>query len=582
MAYFFIFTNPVWRYIKVVYILSLKNDYVKKSIFTLLGFLSFICSYGQDTYLPLGVPEYGLADRLQTLDGEWSLRMPSFSTIGRKAWSGYLNDVRRDNVRYGKVDAYHMERALSITGEWHTTADGEDGALPSKRPILKYFYKKQADFLHVNEDDFFLVLNPVVYFQGIKEKDNEGLRYINTRGVEVRGRLLDRIGFYSFIADNQEKALGYINNWADIHSAFPGADYYSNNKPAFYDYMMARGYVDVGALMGHLNVSFGFDKHFIGPGIRSLVLSDFSAPSTFLRLRAHWKGFEYESLYLELIGDYVRDNDKKLPKKYASIHQLAYKVSPWLSLGIFESTLYGYQQRLKLSNLVPVLFYNSVARSLGSDQKTALGLQFKAIPVKGVQLYGQGFFDGVELGQLGNGWWGNQWGLQGGLKYFDAFTIPNLDLQAEGNWVRPFTYASDERKQDYTHYNQPLAHPFGAGFVEWILQARYCPIGKLYIDARLSWATRGTDSIATESLGNDIFKPYDSRPRNEGYGTITGIERKSTYGNLNLAYEVKTNIFLEAGAALMFRDILGQDKAKSTYFYGGIRWNISRRTFDYY
>ena len=49
--------------------------------------------------------------------------------------------------------------------------------------------------------------------------------------------------------------------------------------------------------------------------------------------------------------------------------------------------------------------------------------------------------------------------LQLGAKYVDAFGINNLDLQLEMNRVRPFTHSHNDSISNYTHYNQPLAHP---------------------------------------------------------------------------------------------------------------------------
>ena len=51
-----------------------------------------------------------------------------------------------------------------------------------------------------------------------------------------------------------------------------------------------------------------------------------------------------------------------------------------------------------------------------------------------------------------------------GFKYIDAFKIKNLDLQGELNYVRPFTYSHFDSVANYSHYNQPLAHPLGREF----------------------------------------------------------------------------------------------------------------------
>lgn len=542
---------------------------------------------GQTTYLPLHTEEYNLLERLETKGG--TLTDHFYSTlkpIPRKGAVDFLREVGRpspvDGIRLSDIDLYNIQRAISFSGEWSETADGDDGALPSRKPILKYFYQKQSDLVHVNTGDFFLVVNPVLYLQATKENNVDGIKYINTRGAEIRGRIFNKIGFYTMVADNQEKALSYVEQWEQQYSAFPGADYYTRNSSGAYDYLLARGYIDAGAFNDHFNVTFGYDKQFTGDGIRSLQLSDFGAPATFLRLRTRIWRLMYENLYLELTPGYERVSDRRLPRKYASVHQVSMNVTPWLNLGIFESTIYSKPDRFGAEYLVPVIFYNSVARSLGADQKTALGLSFKAIALKHLQFYGQGYFDQVNLGKLSEGWWGSQFGVQLGAKYFDAFTLPNLDLQGEVNIVRPFTYAANDGVSDYTHYNQPLAHPYGAGFAEVMGTARYQPIVNLYLSAKGIYSARGTGNGT--NTGNDIFALYDSRVRDNNYNLLGGQRLNGLYLNFNAAYEIRPNIFLEAGASYLKRESADgvTTYPSSTAFYGGLRWNITRREQDFY
>lgn len=561
---------------------------VKKLLFSLLSVSASVIACGQTTYLPLGTEEYHLLDRLEAKSGMLSNDFyTSLKPIPRKGAIDFLKAEQRAGTyqqgNVSNIDLYNIQRAISISGEWSETPDGDDGAIPSKRPILKYFYQKQPDLIHVNTGDFFLVANPVLYAQAIKEKDIDGLKYINTRGAEIRGRILNRVGFYTMLADNMEKTVSYIQNWEQQHSAFPGTDYYTGVPPAAYNFFMARGYVDVGAFNDHFNVTFGYDKNFTGDGIRSLQLSDFGAPATFLRLRTKIWRLMYENLYLELTPDYVRSGDRRLPRKYASIHQLTMNVTPWLNVGVFESTIYSKPERFGVEYLIPVIFYNTAARALGADQKTSLGINFKAIALNHLQVYGQGYFDQLKLGELSNGWWGNQFGVQLGAKYFDAFTLPNLDLQGEVNIARPFLYSSNDGVSNYTHYNQPLAHPYGAGFAEIIGVVRYQPIVNLYLSAKGIYSERGTDSTGAVNFGNDIFKPYDTRMGDANYGLISGQKLQGLYLNFNAAYEIRPNIFLEAGATHLQRKYeSGISLPSSTFFYGGIRWNIARKEFDYY
>ena len=108
--------------------------------------------------------------------------------------------------------------------------------------------------------------------------------------------------------------------------------------------------------------------------------------------------------------------------------------------------------------------------------------------------------------RAGNGWWANKFGIQIGAKYIDAFGIKNLDLQLEHNRVRPFTYSHFDSVANYTHYNQPLAHPLMANFQEVIGIARYQPAPKWLIEAKAIFYQQGRDSSA-ESYGSNIFLP---------------------------------------------------------------------------
>jgi hypothetical protein len=99
--------------------------------------------------------------------------------------------------------------------------------------------------------------------------------------------------------------------------------------------------------------------------------------------------------------------------------------------------------------------------------------------------------------------WVNKFGIQLGGKYIDAFGIKNLDLQLEMNRVRPFTYAHYDTINNYTHYNQPLAHPLGANFQELIGIARYQPFPKWNIYAREFFIRR--DLIQPMPISVEIF-----------------------------------------------------------------------------
>lgn len=566
---------------------------LQNTLLPLLAFGSLSLSVqGQTTYLSPGSPEYHLADRLETKTGNLSTDFnTAMQPLSRKALVRYLGDLGRD-ARVGRlttnsIDEFNINRAISISGEWHENASGESGFIQSKKPILKYFYQTQADLVNVETDDFFLAVNPVLYLQAGYDINDKALRYTNTRGLELRGRIADRVGFYTMLADNQERIPGYLNSWVSRHrDQFPGTHYAAKNGQTF-DIFLARGYVDFALVPDHATITFGYDKQHVGFGIRSQVLSNNAAPATFVRLRANWKNFFYESVILEQIANNeVRQTagDGLLPKQYAAVHQLNYVPASWLSVGIFESTVFSKGNRMPAGIFVPVIGYQSIAHQLNNDARNnAWGLQFKALPVSGLQVYGQAFLDKLDLSSIGKGSWKNQYGAQLGLKYYDVATLKNLDAQLEFNAVRPFTYApATDSAAAFAHYNQPMAHPLGNNFMEIIAQLRYQPAPLWTLEGRGVYAVYGDNPANGAYTGSGIYQAATDRvySNNNAYPMLVGTQKKMAWGNLNVAYELRPNLFLEAGGILTMSSE-DQPMAAKAYGYGGLRWNISRNIYDY-
>ncbi|XZF13551.1 hypothetical protein ACTHGU_17360 [Chitinophagaceae bacterium MMS25-I14] len=565
----------------------------------LVSILSGFSFYGftQTTYLQLGQEDYDLLDRLETRSGR--LTTDFFTTVkptARKGAVQFLEEKKQaaDSIGLTNIDRYNIDHMISVSGEW--AADG-DGAIDSKLPWFKTFYKKQPDLVHVKTKDFFLVVNPVISGQVLSENYKVGgesktqTLFSSSRGVELRGWISKKIGFYTYFTDNQEQLPSYVKAWTDMHQAVPGADYYQTPSDKTYDYLLARGYIDFAAVKDHVNVTFGYDKHFIGDGMRSLFLSDFSSGATFLRLSTKiWK-LNYQNLYLELTPQYERGADQQLPHKYATIHHLSINATKWLNIGLFESVIFDRTDRYSFDYMIPVIFYRAVERSNGSPDNENMGLNFKAIVAKHFQFYGQLFLDELRTKELfgGKGWWGNKFGIQLGGKYFDAFTVKNLNLQGEINIVRPYTYSHSDTIANYTNYNQPLAHPLGASFAELIGKISYQPVKNLYLTLKGSYYQQSADS-GSSNLGSNIFADYDTRTvlnpgdPEHGYKLINGIKATCMNLSLNGSYELRENLFIDLGFS--YRKYSYSDsylpETTSTFFYGGLRLNIARRDYNFY
>jgi hypothetical protein len=419
-----------------------------------------------------------------------------------------------------------------------------------------------------------------------KESDNDQSLFLNTRGLSVRGKIANKIGFAAYLTDNQERDPAYVQQWIIDRTAVPGAGFYKDFKdPGGVDYFDARGYFTFN-ITKYIDVAFGYDKNFIGNGYRSLFLSDFGNSNLFLKLNTRiWK-FNYQNLFMEVQNADARVGDKLIGKKYVVMHHLDVNIAKWLNIGLFEGVVFGRLDHFDFSYLNPIIFYRSIEQQNGSQDNSVVGLDFKANVAKRFQFYGQLLLDEFKLSEVkaNNGWWANKYAIQLGAKYIDALGIKNMDLQLEYNHVRPFTYSHRDSVANYTHYNQPLAHPLMANFNEVIGIARYQPAPKWMIQAKAIFYQQGRDS-SNVSYGSNIFLPSVPPYRTMDYGFYTGSGWKTNvmYGSLLLSYEWKENLFFELFGAVRKQDTKTAPitSQKSTTISFGVRWNMHRREFDF-
>jgi hypothetical protein len=282
---------------------------------------------------------------------------------------------------------------------------------------------------------------------------------------------------------------------------------------------------------------------------------------------------------MQLTSQYSRGvADSIFPKKYVAIHHISFNAPKWLTIGLFEGIVFGRKNDFEFAYLNPIIFLRPVEQNMGSGDNAFVGVDFKANVAKRLQFYGKVNFDEFNLSEIraGNGWWANKWAMQLGGKYIDAFGIRNLDLQAETNWIRPFTYSHNDTVANYTHYNQPLAHPLMSNVREFIGIVRYQPAPKWYIHGKLIAWQQGSDT-ASGNFGNNIFRDSDTRAGAYGFEFGSAVPRNGFNGSLWVSYEWKENFFLEG--SLMARKLTGIDTRTTANL--GIRWNMHRREYDY-
>jgi hypothetical protein len=568
-----------------------------KSFFKLLVFIAPFTATSQSTYLNQGAKEYRFMERMEIKQQKnTDLNFSTLKPYNRKyivqevefldsARMGYRDstgvDMHKDwtDLDLTPVDEYNLRSLLMNNSEWVSTPR-ED--FMSKKPLLGAFYKTKPNMIEVNTPNFFLAVNPVLQIhQAVEPGYDEGI-FLNSRGVSIRGMIAKKVGFSSFITDNQERGPRFFQQEVKKLDAVPGVGFYKSFKKTGVDYFDGRGYFTFNAAK-FIDFQLGYDKNFIGNGYRSLFLSDWGNSYLFAKINTRiWK-LNYQNIFMELMPQFHKKGDSLLDRKYAAMHHLSMNVTKWLNIGLFEGIVFGRTNHFDFQYLNPIIFYRHIEGTVGSPDNALAGIDFKANLLHRIQLYGQFLLDEFRLGDIKNNptSWANKYGYQLGVKYVDAFGIRNLDLQGEINRVRPFTYSHNDTIANYTHYNQPLAHPLGANFQEFIGIINYQPAPKWSINGRAIYYFKGLDS-AGKNFGGNIFEDYRTRTAENGFNVGSGSKAKCFNGYLQVSYELRENLNLDV--SLQHRlykidNVPGQ--SNTTLVTAGIRLNMFKRNYDF-
>lgn len=555
---------------------------LRKYFFKVIVFLLPINVFAQTTYVTEGSKEYRFINRIEIKNQH--LTHINFSAIKPYSRKSVVEEAYLDSnhdISLSKVDQYQMKSLLMNNKEWYTKSDS---SFFNKKPLLKSFYASKSNFFEVNEKDFFLAVNPIIGIQYGKENNISKKIFLNSRGVAVRGLIAHKIGFAASITDNQERGPSYFQEQVAAYKSVPGVGFYKDYKddPTANDYFDARGYFTFN-FTKYINFQVGHDKNFIGDGYRSLFLSDFGNSYLFTKINTKiWK-LNYQNLFMELMPQFTKSGDSLISRKYAAIHHLSMNVTKWLNIGLFEGIVFGRKDHFDFQYLNPIIFYRHIEGSVGSPDNALAGFDFKANALHRFQFYGQFLLDEFIISRIKQAPtnWANKYGFQLGAKYIDVLGVRNLDLQLEWNRVRPFTYTHSDSVSNYTHYNQPLAHPLGANFNEIIGVVYYQPYPKWNIDARVIYYTKGMDSTAT-NFGGNIFKNYTTRSGENDFYIGSGDKATCMNASINVSYEIIQNTFVEFGLQHRSYNLATQPNAfNSTSVSFGLRMNLNRRVYDY-
>lgn len=540
----------------------------------------------QHTYIPYGTLSNHILDRLEIKSGELANDYfhTTLKSYRRKSIAAYIDSFPVNNVSLSGRDYFNMEYLINDNYEWSRNENTQ-----SKQRFLNKFYARKAAAYSVQIKDFNLIVNPIIYYQMSTDKYNGTNALLNNRGIEIRGNIGAKIGFYTQVSDEIIQPNSWVGEYFNRDGSLLNANFIKSYG-AYHNYFLSNAYV-TGSLNKYIDLQFGHVKNFIGDGFRTFIISDQSPEYLTLRLNTRiWK-MNYTNIWSELrdrpilkgIGRSVQ------PRHYMATHHLSLNLSKNFNLGIFETILFqrdsGYTNTgFEPNYLNPIVFYKSVENGLNSVDKSIIGINFKYNFLKHFSWYGQIVFSEFILKNMlaGTGWWGNKWASQTGLKYIDAFGINNLDLQGELNVCRPFMYTSFNPQQTFSNFRQFLAHPLGANFYESVGIIHYQPSNRIMISAKIIFAKYGNDTNGS-NWGKDIRLDYNTKTSNE-FGNFIGqgVSTNLIFGELLTSYMPRHNLFLDFRFGYRkTSSVLNQFDSNTIYFSLGIRLNIAQRNYDF-
>ncbi|NJN41755.1 MAG: hypothetical protein HC811_05490 [Flammeovirgaceae bacterium] len=541
-----------------------------------------LLSWSQSVNAPLNEDYYHWIDRYEIKSGRISPEL--FTTIKpyKRAWIvDYMDSLEsRSSVFSSRSDQFNYNYLRNDSWEWSHAETNN-----SRKPFLKHLYKKKSDLVFVDIPDLNLHVNPVLYLAVGSDSRLDDPIWTNTRGIEIRGIVDEKIGFYTFIGENQSVLPSYVTDVVSQYNVIPHEGFWKDFKDDGVDFFQARAYIDFN-VSKHIYMQLGHDRTFIGNGYRSLIFSDYAPPQLYLRTNVKiWK-LNYLFQLNHMAADVTSSGGQPYPEKFSAFHHFSINIGKKFNLGLFESVVFADSTGsggFELNYLNPLIFYRAIEQQFGSSDNVIVGLDYKWNAVKNLSFYGQFILDEFVLDEIkaGDGWWANKFGLQTGLKYIDVAKIKNLDFQLELNMVRPYTYSHNTKYSEFSNYRQAIAHPLGANFREWVAILRYQPVPKINLIVKSFFAKTGRDSTGV-NFGGDILKDNSTRESDYDNKIGQGSPNDIAFFDFTVSYQFRHNVFID------LKQIIRRSESPLSFYNQNtsvtslaLRWNIPQRLYDF-
>ena len=518
-----------------------------------------------------------------------ALAQPAYLSLNREErlrYEAYLNTLSADF--HTSILPYSQEDVMKAINL--DSLDQTYSFLKREKWIWRKLRKEH--FLELNNPEYVVRVDPLFDFSlGTAQR---GAIYQNTRGARIYAHIGKKFAISTSYVENQSRFPQFLNDFikgtASVYpnQVVPGQGKIRKFKGSDYDYGMASGYLSYSPGK-YFNFQFGHDKNFFGEGYRSLFLSDNAFNYPFLKITTSFWKIKYVALWAEFQDLRIpKDEYDTYNKKYGTFHYLSWNIHKRWSAGFFDCVIWRLRDTTSyrgfdVNYLNPVIFLRPIENSVGSPDNAMLGFWLKYKLNDRTSAYAQLMLDEFKLKEIRtqSGWWANKQAFQIGIKSYNPFGIENLFLQTEFNFVRPYMYQHWTSLSNYGHYNQPLAHPQGANFWEWLATANY-RYKNVYANWKLNLVRYGADSTRSQNYGHDIFKSYYTYAREYGNKVGQGISCILATNELKTGYLINPKYNLVAELSLTHRFLKKGNVSNSDFIIlAGIKTSIFNKYYDF-
>lgn len=477
------------------------------------------------------------------------------------------------------------------------------------------------DFIRLKSDNYYVAINPYIDFE--VGSDGHRTTWVNTRGAEIKGTIGKQFAFYTNIKENQAVFPEYIDAYCTTVGVVPGQGYANKFKTNGRDFTNASAYLAYRPVKW-FDATLGYGKNFIGDGYRSMMLSDNAANYPYLKLKADFWRIQYTCMYAQMTDRHTIMADNTYARKWAVIHYLDFAVTKRFNIGFFDAVMAAAQthQQVMTSDstyttidmkrgfdfqyINPIIFLRSAEYYAGkSPDNAVLGINASFIIGKHTTIYGQFVLDEMTFKKFiaMNGYSGNKQSYQLGIKSYDCLGVKNLFLQLEGNVVRPYTYSHTPQgnniavgEDNYAHYNEPLAHPWGGNLWEMVARAQY-NWKRWYFQYKLNYGQYGDDWDVANNVwanyGHNVYNDYttaialdfdeNGNDTHNGHYLLTGRKTTVMMNDVIVSYLVNPAYNMNVFAEVTHRSFKAQglQDQNDLIFSFGLRCSLDRKYYDF-